>query len=547
LNYLSYPSTTRSNDTIQHETTTQSLNKSLPQTNLKQSKTYVYEGLLKLQSKAFGIHRATAATKPIMHTYIDRSDQYVEEGLLTLWIKSWRDAGWEVRLLTPEDAKKHANYAEYNKALRRSKVCCLPLQTYLRHLAMSTIEEGGFFSEIYVFPLRQYTYPEVKDGLLPNGGNFTSWDGIFGSHMSGSHDEWNRMTKILMENIEKNVVLSLQKLHNESPNSFHHENLVSDSSALLSNNQFRSDLCTVFEEFSSIRFHPNEMNQRGIDVEDKLAIVSSWFNVHKARCWGDRPLIFTFYEPVSYLMEESPDDLIEVWKSSWSEAGWEPVVLNMGDAKRHPNYKFLAKTLDDGLQFADSKDKYNYFCFIRWVAMAASGGGWMADYDTFPLNLPASFELPNNGSFTGHASFIPNLLSGSSSEWNRMIGLLFHAFSRHNRKEFYSDLYAAKDLFEQKSSFVASEHTAQLHDFYADEISDPNTKWRRIDPYDFTNKCHISDDYVAIHFSHWTCGLMWFCKEESHKDIDGNPINRFRRSEVAKKWLEARRLQCEEK
>lgn len=496
------------------------------------------------------MRRSIKTNKPVMHTYIDRSDQYVNEEILKVWIEAWRDADWDVKILSPEDAKNHPEYETYEKQLDDANLCCLPRQTFLRHVAMSTVKNGGFYSEPYVFPLHPDIHPEVRENnsTLPNEGKFTSWDGIFGSHMSASHDEWNRMTKVLINNMEKNVVLSLQKIHDKVPNEeFHHEDQVSHPNMLLTNQQFTSDFCKEYENYSTIRFHPSEMQQNSVDADYSHDIISSWFKLHKARCWGDRPVIFTFYEPVDYLDSENPQDLLEVWETSWSNAGWEPVVLSLGDAKRHPGYKKLIKTLEDSLQFGSNRDRYNYFCFMRWLAMASSGGGWLADYDTFPLKLPASHELPNDGKFTGHANFVPNLMSGSALEWNRMSKELFDTFADHNKiasKSFYSDLYAAKDLLESKQSYLALPRMAQVDDFYLTEIADPATKWRRLDPYDFTKKCHLADDYVAIHFSHYSCQRMWFCREGGHQDREGNHVDRLRRSEIARKWLEAWNKQC---
>jgi len=97
-----------------------------------------------------------------------------------------------------------------------------------------------------------------------------------------------------------------------------------------------------------------------MNIDDRVDMTSSWFKIHKARCWESsserRPLIFTFYELASCLESEDPIDLLKVWKDAWIKSGWEPITLMLGDAKRHPNYESLVKTLDDSLQFEDSKD-----------------------------------------------------------------------------------------------------------------------------------------------------------------------------------------------
>merc|ERR1719253_263141 len=127
------------------------------------------------------------SVKPVMHTFVDDSNNYVEEELLDLWKTSWEGAGWEIKILTPEDASSHVHFKEFEIMLLKNSICCMPRQTYLRHLAMSTVKEGGFYSEAYVFPLNSDLYLQ-EDGhniTIPHQGNFTSWDGIQGSLMSG--------------------------------------------------------------------------------------------------------------------------------------------------------------------------------------------------------------------------------------------------------------------------------------------------------------------------------------------------------------------------
>jgi len=335
------------------------------------------------------------------------------------------------------------------------------------------------------------------------------------------------------------------EISDESCDTYKHENLISDPTNLLTVGQFSNDVCTMFDGYLAIRFHPHEIVRHGIDIKDRFSIVSSWFKIYKARCTNDRPIMFTFMEHITNLDAEQPEELLEVWKESWAAAGWEAVVLSMGDAKRHPNFKYYENVLAKGLQFRDNRDRYNYYCFMRWVAISASGGGWLSDYDTFPLNLPPNHILPNKGKFTGHAEYVPNILSGSLYEWNRMIKLLFDKVATHNKKLFYSDMLALQDLLiSNNSSFISHLSSGQLFQFYEKEIADLNTKWRDVNPYDFVEKCHISVNFTTLHFSHHSCNIMWFCRDEVHENVDGNFMKQQRRGVVALKWLDAWKRQC---
>jgi hypothetical protein len=67
-------------------------------------------------------------------------------------------------------------------------------------------------------------------------------------------------------------------------------------------------------------------------------------------------------------------------------------------------------------------NKVDKICFYRYLAMGMVGGGWMSDFDTFPLNA-AKWDgtgnpmlLPNSGSLTIHekteSGGVPSLVSG---------------------------------------------------------------------------------------------------------------------------------------
>ena len=168
----------------------------------------------------------------------------------------------------------------------------------------------------------------------------------------------------------------------------------------------------------------------------------------------------------------------------------------------------------------------------------------------FPLNLPPIQTLPNNGKFTGHAMFVPNLVSGSAGEWNRMAKLIIWAFKRNEKvvkdekkKTESTDMYAARFLYKTMNAFLAEQSTAQINEFYLDEVKQKNTK--SIDPYQLSKKCFVSNDMKAVHFSHWSCSQVWFCRDTASKN--SNSTLHFQRSKVVQKWLEAWNTQCKKK
>lgn len=90
------------------------------------------------------------------------------------------------------------------------------------------------------------------------------------------------------------------------------------------------------------------------------------------------PVIYTYFQPLKG-NEIPPLDakLIQAWSKNWAAAGWTPVVLSEKDARQHPEFE----SLEPELKKLPSVNPTNYdlSCYYRWIAVAAKGGGFMAD------------------------------------------------------------------------------------------------------------------------------------------------------------------------
>jgi hypothetical protein len=160
---------------------------------------------------------------------------------------------------------------------------------------------------------------------------------------------------------------------------------------------------------------------------------------------GGRPVMHTFYEKV----REGQDDLLGVWKDEWSRAGFEPRILTLKDAKKHPYFKEMEREVRPMFE-----NGYDAMCFYRWLAMATAGGGWMSDYDCFPTNFPLNdaIYLPNKGNFTSFEAHVPSLMSGTADEWTRIAKALVEAIPR--TKGLQSDMHTFSTVREENMSGV---------------------------------------------------------------------------------------------
>lgn len=74
--------------------------------------------------------------------------------------------------------------------------------------------------------------------------------------------------------------------------------------------------------------------------------------------------------------------LITLWREAWTKRGVEPVVLSEWHARQHPmftEFDAVVSKLPTVNNFL-----YERACWIRWLALAQVGGGFISDYDVFP-------------------------------------------------------------------------------------------------------------------------------------------------------------------
>lgn len=223
---------------------------------------------------------------------------------------------------------------------------------------------------------------------------------------------------------------------------------------------------------------------------------------------GGRPVMHTFYASIDTKSKEEQDadrKLLSAWSSAWQASGWDVRILGMEDAVKHPYYENLDKLITPHVN-----NEYNKFCFFRWIAMGSlPQGGFISDYDTFPLPSSKPFgdanpnELPNNGRFTvfdgqvrGDVPHgIPSLMSGSRREWNRMITSITKQFKNdpENTELVTTDMLALMALDRSNAA-----------DYYEYDQKIVNGLDAIGAGRDWGEKCEEYRGFYAVHFAHTT-------------------------------------------
>lgn len=132
-------------------------------------------------------------------------------------------------------------------------------------------------------------------------------------------------------------------------------------------------------------------------------------------------ICYTYYENIeeinngSYTGTEDQKKLIDICRNSWERAGWRFVVLNETIAQKHFFYKKYKKIISTFPTI--NPKKYEYNCFMRWLAMSQIGGGLVIDYDVININFYKKDIVWNKSGITVYQGHVPCVVYGTSKQY----------------------------------------------------------------------------------------------------------------------------------
>lgn len=110
--------------------------------------------------------------------------------------------------------------------------------------------------------------------------------------------------------------------------------------------------------------------------------------------------IYAYYESLQANDQAIEFSKANLWKDSWTRAGWNPVMLNSSHAQISPHRIKLQKKLLETYPSLDKEKNESVdviqLRFNRLCAIHAAGGGWVSDYDVlnyaFTPSIAAAYE-----------------------------------------------------------------------------------------------------------------------------------------------------------
>ncbi len=95
-----------------------------------------------------------------------------------------------------------------------------------------------------------------------------------------------------------------------------------------------------------------------------------------------RATVFTYFATPTDVGHGESNAVLELWKQGWSSRGWNPVVLRLMEASRHPKFAALKNALATLPYVGDKNEQAGLF--YRWLALDTMGGGLLVGNDQLP-------------------------------------------------------------------------------------------------------------------------------------------------------------------
>ena len=222
--------------------------------------------------------------------------------------------------------------------------------------------------------------------------------------------------------------------------------------------------------------------------------------------------IYTYYQDIDFSAQQ---ELIDLWKESWSRQGYEPIVLSLEDAKKHSYFETLDTEMRKIFKEITNTEiaEYGMSCWFRWLAYATQADEkfYVSDYDAINVNFPITEPSDKLHLIDNH---VPFLASGTPTQFenlckafvevsNQRIEILKQQANHYHDQEFF--LYnfmphendSAEDLRNKHNILMTRDRTkfGGFYDPVKSKIFCPNIG------------C-IENEYGVVHVAHRNVGIL---------------------------------------
>lgn len=220
--------------------------------------------------------------------------------------------------------------------------------------------------------------------------------------------------------------------------------------------------------------------------------------------------IYAFFDDVdeAWINKNDENLLIDLWKKSWIKYGWNPIILNLQDSKKHKDYDHFLNKINNYPTIHSRK--YIEICYLRWLAIA-NIGGWYTDIDMINYGfLP--FD-PQDKVVTCSYTICPTTLYMNKYKYNKYIIDALQNYS-----------FADNHVYDKSKDNITFKNTSDMLILHNEKISN------KIDLC-LNNQCDYNEGvdwnkHSIIHFHHGCFNINKMKRHEIILDYERN--NRFK-------------------
>lgn len=233
--------------------------------------------------------------------------------------------------------------------------------------------------------------------------------------------------------------------------------------------------------------------------------------------------IYTYYDNITNDVNPLPHDeqqqLIEVWKKNWTDKGFQPIVLDSKQAKKHPFFEKFDKQMREIYHeiVGDSISEYGMSCYHRWLAYASQQQErcYVSDYDV--INLSFVGVEPDDG-IHFLDNMCPSFVSGSPKDFEKLCHAMIEVSRErlqilkkltthyHDQELFYYNFFPSTN---SQYNILRQKYNIQFttaHDIGCFWNPKNNMFYK---PDDRKGQIINTDQNVRVaHVAHYSCGLI---------------------------------------
>ena len=204
--------------------------------------------------------------------------------------------------------------------------------------------------------------------------------------------------------------------------------------------------------------------------------------------------VYSYFANINF---KNQKELIDLWRSSWSSRGFEPILLTEEDAKKHLYYTDYIKELKQiHIDVLDEEiTDYGMSCYLRWMAYATIDSDkpiLTMDYDIINTGLDIiELEFPIDTKIKLYSNYCPCFVSGTPDQFDGLCRK-FVRISKQNIKK----CKRKKVPFGLGNWYHDNEFFIYHHDLLNEDVI--FTSSDKVLPFD----CNVNMEGKAVHVSH---------------------------------------------